>query len=66
MTAEEFNEKYPIGTKVRYYPIKKNTDFVETQTRTPAWTLGCGNAVVSVVGIAGGVWLEHVEIMDEK
>lgn len=63
MNAEQFNKKYPVGTMVRYYPIKGDPQCVETQTRTPAWTLGHGEAVVSVIGIAGGVSLEHVEIV---
>ena len=44
MTANEWNEKYPIGTKVRYFPIKDELDmFTDSETRNEAWELGMGN-----------------------
>lgn len=36
-----------------------------TVTRTPAWTLGHGEPVVSVVGYAGGIALSHVDVADD-
>ena len=36
-----------------------------TVTRTPAWTLGHGEPVVSVVGYAGGIALTHVDVADD-
>lgn len=65
LTAFEFNEKYPVGTPVTYYPVLPMGDgFLPliTQTRTPAWELGHGEPVVSVTGRAGGVSLRHVEL----
>lgn len=63
ITAEQFNQKYPIGTKVQYFPIKGDTRHLDTETRTPAWTLGHGEPVVSVNGIAGGVSIDHLIIV---
>ncbi|MFH8751044.1 hypothetical protein ACH4GK_32115 [Streptomyces rimosus] len=36
-----------------------------TVTRTPAWTLGHGAAVVSVEGYAGGICLTHIDVTGE-
>lgn len=35
---------------------------LDTVTRTPAWTLGHGAAVVSVEGYAGAIALTHVDV----
>ena len=32
---------------------------------TPAWTLGHGEPVVSVEGYAGGICLDHVDVITE-
>ena len=66
MTAETWNAAHSVGTRVRYWPVLPPIDSappIETQTRTPAWTLGDGTAVVSVSGKAGGVALTHIEVM---
>lgn len=65
-TAESWNAAHPVGTPVRYWPIWPPIDGVppvDTTTRTPAWTLGDGSAVVSIVGRTGGVHLSHVEVL---
>ncbi|MFI8191445.1 hypothetical protein ACIF8T_21920 [Streptomyces sp. NPDC085946] len=36
-----------------------------TRTRTPAWPLGHGEPVVSVDGYAGGIVLEHIDVISE-
>lgn len=36
---------------------------LETVTRTPAWTLGHGEPVVSVEGYAGGICLTHIDVV---
>lgn len=38
---------------------------LDAVTRTPAWTLGHGQPVVSVEGYAGGIALDHVDVTDE-
>ncbi|QLJ01478.1 hypothetical protein HZZ00_10900 [Streptomyces sp. NEAU-sy36] len=69
MNAEQWNERYPIGTPVIAYPLTRpedhNPDFfmqLNTVTRTPAWTLGNGEPLVSVVGYAGGICLTHIDV----
>ncbi|MFK8844745.1 hypothetical protein [Streptomyces sp. Ac-502] len=37
-----------------------------TVTRTPAWTLGHGEPVVSVEGYAGGICLTHIDVADDR
>jgi len=37
-----------------------------TKTRTPAWELGHGEPVVSVDGYAGGIVLDHVDVVSES
>lgn len=59
MTAAVWNERHPVGTAVDYYPIAGDPEFVRTETRTPAWELGHGAAVVSVKGKTGGVLISH-------
>ncbi|MCX5112173.1 hypothetical protein OOK13_40440 [Streptomyces sp. NBC_00378] len=63
MTADEWNERYPVGTPVLAYPGTRDDEPLDTVTRTPAWTLGHGAAVVSVEGEAGGIHLTHVDPM---
>lgn len=66
MTAEQFNEKYPVGTKVLYWPwVREGKDGIPSSTRTPAWTLGNGDPLVSVYGKAGGILLTHIEVLPE-
>lgn len=59
-TAQEWNNLYPIGTPVVAYPGTRDDEPLTTRTRTAAWTLGHGAAVVSVEGYTGGIALTHV------
>ncbi|MFB6813064.1 hypothetical protein ACFCV8_00755 [Streptomyces sp. NPDC056347] len=61
MTADEWNARHPVGTPVLAYPGTRDAEPLDTVTRTPAWTLGHGAAVVSVEGEAGGICLTHVD-----
>ncbi|MER6103644.1 hypothetical protein ABT115_15300 [Streptomyces sp. NPDC001832] len=61
MTADEWNARYPVGTPVLAYPDTREDEPLDTVTRTPAWTLGHGAAVVSVEGAGGGICLTHVD-----
>lgn len=65
-TAESWNAKYKVGTKVRYWPVYPPVDGIpseDTITRTPAWTLGDNSVVVSIEGRTGGVHLSHIEVL---
>lgn len=58
LTAEQWNAAHPIGTEVIL--TRDNGAETRTVTRSEAWTLGHGQAVVKVEGISGGYALERV------
>jgi hypothetical protein len=60
--AERFNAANPIGTPVRYWPGVRDGEGRESVTRSPAWALLSGQAIVCVEGYAGGIALTHVEV----
>lgn len=62
MTADEWNAKYPNGTRVRYRSA--GSEPVDTSTRSYAWALGHGEAVVAIHGRAGGVGLDFLEVIE--
>lgn len=64
MTADDWNERYPIGTPVHAWPGTRDEEPMATQTRTPTWALGHGEPVVSVDGYPGGIALDHIEPRD--
>lgn len=66
ISADEFNEQYEIGQEVAYFPVTGEQEFLQTETRTPAWELGHGEPVVSVKGRSGGVCLSNVEILSQS
>ena len=62
MTANEFNEWYPVGTAVIL-----TDDFGaehHTNTRSIAWNLGCGESVVKVLGRASGYALDRIRVLE--
>lgn len=62
MKSKEFNNAYPIGTKVKYYPIIGGDKFIEAKTRSEAWELGSGHTIVKIDGRPGGVSVEALEL----
>jgi hypothetical protein len=60
MSAAEFNEKFQIGQRFRYYAVLGIPDSVEVVTRSGAWELGHGEAVVLLEGRTGGFSVEHL------
>jgi len=62
MNINEFSEKHPVGTMVRYYPVQKLKKFKEVEIISKPWELGHGDIVVSVSGIRGGVSIENIEL----
>lgn len=56
--ARAWNDAHPIGTAINL--TRDDGSIFETSTRTPAWALSSGDAVVSVVGISGGYLLSRV------
>lgn len=65
LTPAQWNAAHPIGTAVRYWPVYPPVDGippVDTKTRSEAWALGDGSAVVMIDGRTGGVALSHIEV----
>lgn len=64
-TAKSWNAAYPVGTRVRYWPVYPPHGIppVDTTTRSEAWAIGDGSVVVLIAGKSGGVWLSHVEVL---
>jgi hypothetical protein len=67
LQAEVFNLKNPVGTKVRFWQIRReNGDFdgnhVDTVTRSPAEARRY-TAVVFLEGVRGYVCLDHVVVI---
>lgn len=62
-TAEQWNERHPVGTRVRF---RDSTNDLRTVTRSAAWTLGGGTAVVAIEGKSGGVGLDFLTLELEE
>lgn len=63
--VDGFNRQNPIGTPVtRYRRMNPLRDGVETKTRSEAWLMGGHTAMVMVEGVAGGVAVESVVVID--
>lgn len=57
-TAEQWNERYPVGTPVEYRATWGQSEpTLRTRTRSHAWTLPHGDGIVKIEGRAGGVAL---------
>jgi hypothetical protein len=54
----DWNTRYPVGTKVKYFPVIGGLRYGETKTLTAAWVLSGHTAVINVEGVSGCVALE--------
>lgn len=64
--AEQWNSAHPVGTKVRYWPVRPPLDGfppIDTETLSEAWVLSDGSVVVLVAGRSGGVYITHLEVL---
>lgn len=59
--AVDWNLRHPVGSPVLAWPGTRDQEPLRTRTRTPAWALPSGDAIVSVRGHAGGIALTHVD-----
>jgi hypothetical protein len=64
-SADQFNAKHAIGTKVRVFPLDRGGPSIETRTRTAAEVLSGHTAVVWVEGRPGCYALTHVDVIEE-
>ena len=63
MNAEDASKMFPIGEKVKYFPIFGDEKYEETEIRSKVWALGHGELVVKVKGRTGGVAISHLEFL---
>ena len=61
LTVDEANEKFPIGTPVKYWPMALGDDKTvgEGFIRSEAWDV-CGSTVMLVTGYIGGIHIDHI------
>lgn len=59
--AKKWNERFPIGTQVRYWTGAREGRGNIAITRTPAEVLGGHTPVIWVEGVSGCIALSHVE-----
>lgn len=65
MTLEEAKAKFPIGTKVKYYSLRGESNHINTVIRSDPWALGWGGIIIKVEGVNGGVSVKHLELIVE-
>ena len=66
LTIEQFNRLYPVGTKVRYYPISSVTDkWEESETTSKAYDF-YGTKMVGLTRGGGGFCLDNIFIEDKE
>lgn len=63
VALRDADQTFPIGRRVRYFPIAGKPDFIESKVRSQAWALGHGAIVVAIEGRAGGVSIDHLEVV---
>jgi hypothetical protein len=56
--------RFPLGRRVRFYPVAGRPEREETRIRSVPWRLGHGEIVVKVDGRAGGVSIGHLELIE--
>ncbi len=48
MTIEEAEYTFPIGKRVKYFPVYGEKEFEETEIRSSPWVLGDGGIVIRI------------------
>lgn len=63
-SAKDFNRRFPVGSRFRYFPVVGIPDGEVVVTRSEAWHLQNGKAVVRVEGKIGGVSVYRLEPLE--
>jgi hypothetical protein len=63
--VEIWNAACPPGTRVAVRIVRGGPEY-ETTTRSAAWQLGHGEAVVSIEGRSGGWSLDFIRVLDAE
>ncbi|EMM2166460.1 TPA: hypothetical protein MNP25_003590 [Klebsiella pneumoniae] len=61
MTASNFNQRFPVGTRFKYYPVPGIPDWSYVTTRSEAWHVKSGRLVVRIEGMIGGLSVNRLE-----
>ncbi|HBN6266155.1 TPA: hypothetical protein L3N15_004136 [Vibrio parahaemolyticus] len=61
---EHAAKKFPLGTRVKYYPIMGLDNYVLTCIRSEPWEC-CGSIIIKISGRAGAVNVTHLGLMGE-
>lgn len=61
ITIKQFNKKYPVGTKVLYFPVFGRQDFKKATTTSGAYEM-CTMPMVGLDIGGGGYCLRNIEI----
>lgn len=65
LTIDQFNKFYPIGTVVKYYPIRSRADdFIITKTRSKAYEM-CGSKMVGLEHGSGGFCFDNIAVSED-
>lgn len=61
---EQAAKKFPLGTRVKYYPIMGHDNYELTSIRSEPWEC-CSSILIKISGIAGAVNITHLGLMSE-
>jgi len=64
--AAEFNQRFPVGSRIWFFRTLPFGPVVETMVRGEAFTSDSGHAVAFLQGISGFVYCLHVWPVDES
>ncbi len=63
-TIAEAAKQFPIGAKVKYYPLMTNkNNFLEGMVTSEPWII-CGEVVLKVSDTIGGLSVDHLELSE--
>ncbi|KQT52249.1 hypothetical protein ASG54_22595 [Aureimonas sp. Leaf460] len=60
MTLAQAFRRFPIGTKVQFYPLSGEQHFEESEVQSEPWALGHGQVVIKITGRSGGVAVDQL------
>ncbi|WP_051644633.1 hypothetical protein [Labrenzia sp. DG1229] len=61
MSLAQAEREFPLGTKVRYFPLAGSKNYSDHTIRSQPWELGHGQVVVLITFKSGCVAVEHLQ-----
>lgn len=55
--------RFPMGRAVKFYPVMGRAAFHQGSIRSKPWALASGAIVIAITGRAGGVSVDHLEVV---